>query len=99
MEEGLPETLVLVPFRMDGEVSPIRRPVADEPIILGGRSGRKVSDPGVDPPDSIGDIRTIHGDFITDKKVFIDIFLHPFPILDFFLNRPSPLGHAPRLKG
>jgi hypothetical protein len=57
-----------------------------------------VGDACVDPSHRIGDIRTVNGDFITDKEILRDIFLHPFTESVLLLDGPSTISHFPYLK-
>jgi hypothetical protein len=57
-----------------------------------------MSDSGIDPAESIRNIRTIYRDLIADKKIFCHILLNPFPEPVFFLDGPAPVGHPPDLK-
>jgi hypothetical protein len=54
-------------------------------------------DPGIDPSDRINGICTIRGDFVTNKKIFCNIFIHPFSKLIFFFNRPPLITDFPDL--
>jgi hypothetical protein len=57
-----------------------------------------VSDSCIDPSHGIGDIGAINGNFISDKEILGDIFLHPFAKSNFFFNRPSTVSHLPNLE-
>jgi len=99
IEKGFPKSDILVPLRMGWKMSPIRRPVAYEFVILCGRRRRKMSNPGINPSHRIGNICTVYRNFMTDEKIFRDIFFNPFPKLMFLFNRPLTIIHLPDLKG
>jgi hypothetical protein len=72
--------------------------MADQLSVLRRGGGRKMGNPWIDPSHRIGDIRTIHGDFMPDKEIFCDIFLHPFAKSDLLLDSPSTVPHFPYLQ-
>jgi hypothetical protein len=97
MEKGLSEPLISVPFQMDREMFPLRRPMADELAVLCCRGCRKMGNPCIDPPYCIGDICTINRDFIPNEEILCNILLYPFTILNLLFNGPSMIVHLPNL--
>jgi hypothetical protein len=57
-----------------------------------------VGNPRIDPSNRIGDIGTVDGDLITDKKILRDVLFDPFSESTLFLNSPSTVPHFPYLK-
>jgi hypothetical protein len=80
-------------------MTPFGGPVANPFALFDGGGSREVGDPGIDPSRGIRDVCTVDRDFIADKKIFRDIFLHPSAISNFFFNGPPPVSHLPNLKG
>jgi hypothetical protein len=98
MEEGFPETAILVPLGMSWQTSPLGCPVTDHfKIFCRGCSG-EMRNPCVDPPDGIRGICAIDSDIVADEEIFCDIFFHPFPVPNFLFNRPSTISNRPDLK-
>jgi hypothetical protein len=83
---------------MGWKISPFPGPVADQMAVLCGNCSREMSHPCIDPSNRIRDIGAVHGEFIPDKEILCDIFLHPFAKPEFLLNRPSTIPHLPYLR-
>jgi len=97
VEKGGTETLVMLPLRVGWKMVPVRGPVADQFAILCDGGSRKMSDPCIDPPDRIRDIRAISWGLVADKKIFRNIFINPFSEPILFFNRPSVEADCPDL--
>jgi hypothetical protein len=97
MEEGFPETAILMPLGMGRQTSPLRGPVANEFVILGDGCSRETSDPCIDPPDGIRNICAIDRDIVADEEIFCDILFDPFSISNLLLNGPSTVSNRPDL--
>jgi hypothetical protein len=97
MEEGFPETAILMPLGMGRQTSPLGCPVTDQfKIFCRGGSG-KMADPCIDPPNSIWNISAIDGDMIADEEIFRNILLNPLPVLNLLFNGPSTILDGPDL--
>jgi hypothetical protein len=72
--------------------------MADQLSILRCGCGRKTGNPCIDPSHRIRNIGTINGDFMPDKEIFCDVFLHPYAKPDLFLNSPPTVPYFPYLK-
>jgi hypothetical protein len=72
--------------------------MADQLSILRCGCGRKMGNPRIDPSHRIRNIGTIHGDFMPDKEIFCDVFLHPFAKSNLLLDRPPTVAHLPYLE-
>jgi hypothetical protein len=66
-------------------------------VVLCGCGCWEVGDPGVDPPDHIGNICTINGDLITNEKILCDICFDPFPKFMFLFHCPTTITYSPDL--
>jgi hypothetical protein len=97
MEEGLPETAILMPLGMGRQTFPLGCPVTDHFKILCCSGSRQVRNPCIDPPDGIRDISAIDRDIVADEEIFCDIFFDPFSISNLLLNAPSPISNRPDL--
>src|SRR4030042_6781302 len=60
---------IFMPLRMGRQFAPLRGPVADQMTVLRSGRSRKVGHPRIDPSNRLGDIGTVHGEFVTDKEV------------------------------
>ena len=76
---------------------PIRRPVADQFPVFCGSGSRKMGDPGVNPSDRVDGICAIRWDFVGDKKILCNRFLHPFFKPTLLFDCPSAIAHFPDL--
>jgi len=82
---------------MGWKMLPVLRPMAEQFAVLGRSGSGKICDPGINPSDCIGDICTIRGDFVTNEKIFRNIFINPFSKPIFFFNRPPAIADFPDL--
>jgi hypothetical protein len=98
MEKSFPEAEIFMPLRMGWQASPLRRPVADQFIILCCSRSREMGDSSIDPSNGIRGICAIDRNIIADEEIFCNILLNPLAILIFLPNRPSSIAYLPDLK-
>jgi hypothetical protein len=97
MDEGFPETPILMPLGMGRQTSPLGCPVTDHFKIFCCSGSREMRNPCINPPDGVRDICAIDRDIVADEEIFRDILFDPFSISNLLLNAPSTISNRPDL--
>ena len=99
VKKGGPEPAIFPPIGIRGQMFPVCGPVADQLPILGRGRSRQMGDSGIDPANSVGDIGSVHGNFILNKETFRDVRFDPLTQLAFVFHGPLAAGDIPDLTG